>query len=95
MTNSIKSQKSNENIGNDLPVGISQPAIRALAAAEITNLEQFTKISKDELVKLHGVGPKAIRMISEALEEKGLQFAHSDQSDRVSEHTNKKIQRRI
>jgi DNA uptake protein ComE-like DNA-binding protein len=94
MKNSTKNQKSNVSNEFEIPVGIGQPAMRALATADITNLEQFTRISKDELLKLHGVGPKAIRMISEAMEEKGLQFAHSDQSDQVSELANKKIQRR-
>ena len=93
--NPIKNQKLNERIEFEIPAGIGQPAMRALAAADITNLEQFTRISKDELLKLHGVGPKAIRMISEAMEEKGLQFANSDQLDRVSDKANKKIQRRI
>ncbi|MDO9084727.1 MAG: hypothetical protein Q7U53_00860 [Anaerolineaceae bacterium] len=93
-SNSIKHQKSSESIKHEIPTGIGQPAMRALAAVDITNLEQFTRISKDELLKLHGVGPKAIQILSEALEEKGLQFAHPDQSDRVCENANKKIERR-
>lgn len=48
-----------QNIGN--------PARRALADACITRLEQLTKVSEKELLKLHGVGPKANRLLREAL----------------------------
>ncbi|WP_141500025.1 DNA-binding protein [Paenibacillus luteus] len=58
----------------DLPQ-ISQPAIRALSNAGIYRLEQFTAITEAELLKLHGVGPKAVRILNEVLKEKGLSFA--------------------
>ncbi|MHA7965420.1 helix-hairpin-helix domain-containing protein [Paenibacillus sp. CAU 1782] len=60
---------------SDLPV-ISRPAQRALAEAGYLKLEQFTKVSEADVLKLHGVGPKGIRILREALAEKGLAFAN-------------------
>ncbi len=56
----------------DLPRGIDAPATRALHAAGYTRLEQLAGVPERELGQLHGVGPKALRIIREALEERGL-----------------------
>jgi len=58
----------------DLPK-IGAPATRALLAAGYTRLEQLTKVSEAELSRLHGMGPKALRILGEALREKKLSFA--------------------
>lgn len=50
---------------------IGQPATRALAAVGITTLEQVATWSRRELLALHGVGPKAVRILDEALAEAG------------------------
>jgi hypothetical protein len=84
----------NQTQSNDLPAGIGSPAHRALAAAGITRLEQFTSISEEELLKLHGVGPKAVRIIKEALRENGLAFAKAEHSSKISEQANRRIERR-
>jgi DNA uptake protein ComE-like DNA-binding protein len=55
-----------------LPGNIGAPATRALSAAGYTELRQLATVSAAELKKLHGVGPKALRLIQEALEEQGL-----------------------
>ena len=55
---------------------IGAPAQRALTAAGYTRLEQLTEVRSDDLLQLHGVGPKAIRILREALSEKGLSFAN-------------------
>ena len=85
----------NENRNNltlsALPKTIGTPATHALAFVNISHLEQLTKISADELLKLHGVGPKAIRLLKEALELKGLSFSDPDQSVKISEEVNKKM----
>jgi len=60
------------NRGN-FPEGISQPAIRALAAARFDTLEDLAGASESELLKLHGFGPKAAPIISEALKERDLE----------------------
>jgi hypothetical protein len=57
------------------PAGVSQPADRALASAGFTKHDQLTKVSEKELAKLHGMGPKALRLLGEALAAKGLSFA--------------------
>lgn len=43
------------------------PASRALADAGYTTLESVADVPDKELLALHGVGPKAIRMIRAAL----------------------------
>lgn len=60
--------------GTPLPQ-ISGPFNSALQEAGYTHLEQFTSVTAAELLKLHGVGPKGIRMLREALRAKGLSFA--------------------
>ncbi|QTH45734.1 DNA-binding protein [Cohnella sp. LGH] len=61
--------------GHPFPSGMSRPALRALEGAGITTLEQVAGHSKAELLKLHGFGPKSIRLLHPALEEIGLTFA--------------------
>lgn len=61
--------------GSDLPRSIGRPALGALAAAGYVRLEQFTALRASDLLKLHGVGPKAIRLLREALAERGWSFA--------------------
>ena len=54
---------------------ISNPATNALTNAGYYRLEQFTKVTEADILKLHGVGPKGVRILNEALREKGLSFA--------------------
>jgi hypothetical protein len=58
----------------DFP-NIGRPALNALTEAGYTKLSQLTKVSEKELLRLHGVGPKAIRILSEALAAGGNSFA--------------------
>ena len=60
---------------SDLPTGLSKPAQRALAGAGYSRLEQLTHVSEKEILALHGMGPKGIRQLREALAEKGWSFA--------------------
>ncbi|MFB7722185.1 MULTISPECIES: DNA-binding protein [unclassified Nocardia] len=57
-----------------LPRGIGAPATRALTAAGYSRLEQLAGVPEAELLALHGVGPKAIRLLGAALAEQGLAF---------------------
>ncbi|WP_338779842.1 DNA-binding protein [Metabacillus sp. FJAT-52054] len=59
---------------SDFPPKLAKPAQRALAGAGYVRLEQLTEVSEKELLKLHGMGPKAIGQLREALQEKGLLF---------------------
>jgi hypothetical protein len=54
---------------------IGKPALRALVGAGYTRLEQLTQVTEAELLKLHGVGPKAVGILRRALEARGLAFA--------------------
>lgn len=62
---------------SDLPNGLAKPAQRALAGAGYTRLEQLTRLTEDEVLELHGMGPKALDQLRQALAEKGLSFANS------------------
>ena len=53
---------------------IGAPALRALQGAGYTKLEQLVQTSEAELANLHGMGPKAIRILRETLAAKGLRF---------------------
>jgi len=55
-----------------LPRNIGAPATRALTAAGYTELRQLANVPATDLKKLHGVGPKTLRLLQEALEQQGL-----------------------
>jgi hypothetical protein len=55
-----------------LPTSIGAPAQRALVAAGYTELGQLANVPASELAKLHGVGPKALRLLQAALEQQGM-----------------------
>lgn len=57
---------------------IGKPAERALALAGITKLSELTAWTERDLFALHGVGPKAIRILAEALAARGLAFKAPD-----------------
>jgi hypothetical protein len=54
---------------NDELPKIPAPAMRALNAAGYSKLAQLGGVSRAELAKLHGMGPKALGMIEAALKE--------------------------
>jgi hypothetical protein len=55
-----------------LSPGLSRPAVRAFQSAGFQTLDSFAGVSASQLLALHGVGPKAIRTVQEALERRGL-----------------------
>ena len=59
----------------DFPPTIGNPARNALQVAGFSKLKQLSEITEAELSKLHGMGPKALRILRETLEAKGLSFA--------------------
>lgn len=69
----MKHDSVQSELQDDLPK-IGAPATRALAQAGYTQLSQLSAVSADDLLKLHGVGPKAVRILREALAQKGLTF---------------------
>ncbi len=70
----MKEQQNNPG-KSDLPQGLAQPAQRALANAGIQSLAQLSGYSEAEIRKLHGIGPRAINLLNQAMAEKGLAFA--------------------
>jgi hypothetical protein len=59
----------------DLPPGPARPARQALAAAGYVTPEQLTQVTEDDPARMHGVGPKAIAQLRDALAAAGLSFA--------------------
>jgi ERCC4-type nuclease len=55
-------------MNTSLPLSIGRPATNALEAIGISCLEDLCKISEKELAELHGVGPKAIRILKDSLD---------------------------
>lgn len=61
----------------DLPDEIGKTAARELSCNGISSLEQVATHSKKELLSIHGVGPKAIAILEDALAAKGLRYRES------------------
>lgn len=53
---------------------IGKVARRALAANGMTTLDQVALKTEAELLAIHGVGPKAVRILAEALAAQGKSF---------------------
>ena len=53
---------------------VGRPAATALGLAGITSLEKVAEHTEEELLALHGVGPKAVRILREAMAAGGLAF---------------------
>ncbi|HKE50045.1 MAG TPA: DNA-binding protein [Actinomycetes bacterium] len=60
---------------DDLPPNLPSPARRALDQAGYRRLDQLTAVTQAELGKLHGMGPKALGQLRDALHRRGLSFA--------------------
>ncbi len=58
----------------DLPNEIGKTAARELSLNGITSLEKVARHSREELLAIHGVGPKAIRLLEGALAAEGLGY---------------------
>jgi hypothetical protein len=66
--------KQRDQQESGLPIGLAQPARRALAAAGIQRLEQLTRLREAEVKQLHGIGQNAFGQLRQALEGRGLSF---------------------
>lgn len=60
---------------SNFPKKLSAPALRALNNAKIYNLKQLTAYTQQELLQLHGMGPKGVRELKKALRAVDLKFA--------------------
>lgn len=59
----------------EYPPAIGNVARRGLAVNGFTRYEQLTTVTREELLAIHGVGPKAVRILDEELAARGLAFA--------------------
>lgn len=57
----------------DLPA-IGRPATQALAQIGVRNVAQLADYTEQEILALHGVGPKAIRILRPVMAERGVSF---------------------
>ena len=67
--------ETGQGVRGDLPATIGRPATQALHGAGYTHLAQLMAVATSDLLALHGVGPKAIRLLREALAAQGQSFA--------------------
>ncbi|TKK85273.1 DNA-binding protein [Herbidospora galbida] len=61
---------------------IGRPAERALAEAGCRTLEDVTRFTAKELLALHGMGPRGVRILTEVLDAHGLSFRDPDKIER-------------
>jgi hypothetical protein len=59
---------------SQLTPAAGKPARRALAVHGYTTYEDLTRATAAELLRIHGVGPKAIRLLGEELAARGLTY---------------------
>ncbi len=57
---------------------LGAPARRALEREGITSLQMVSKLSKNEILELHGMGPSTIPKLERALKVKGLSFVKNN-----------------
>ncbi len=74
-------EESSDEPEGDLPGVLARPAQRALAGAGYSRLEQFTRVSEAEILRLHGMGPKALDQLRRALAARGKSFADGQGSE--------------
>ena len=80
-------QPSDGQQSDDLPAGLSAPARRALAGAGVTRLEDVAAFTETELMKLHGMGPKALQTLRRALAAKGMVISKSANARRLDKES--------
>ena len=59
----------------EFPPSMGRVSRRQLALHGYTRFDQLTDVSPGELLELHGVGPKAVRILEEEMAARGLSFA--------------------
>ncbi len=66
--------KSPEPGRTPIPHGIAATARRSLAHAGVETLEQLAELGGRRLAGLHGVCPRTLAQLEDAMEERGLSF---------------------
>ncbi|WP_137846276.1 hypothetical protein [Microbacterium sp. 2FI] len=60
---------------SEFPVSLGKVARRELAVHGITRFDQLAAFTASDLLQIHGVGPKAVRILAEELAARGLHWA--------------------
>ncbi|MEW6153059.1 MAG: helix-hairpin-helix domain-containing protein [Actinomycetota bacterium] len=63
-----------ESFSAEFPPAVGRPANAALVHLGITTVEQLADLTEDEVLAIHGVGPKAVRALAAELAKRGLAF---------------------
>jgi hypothetical protein len=61
-------------VPTEYPQRLGRTARRELALNGYTRYDQLTRVAPAELLAIHGVGPKAVRILGEELAARGLAF---------------------
>jgi len=56
----------------EIPVAVGRTALAALGDLGVSRLEQLAEFSAKDLLAVHGIGPKAVRILAEEMAEHGL-----------------------
>jgi hypothetical protein len=64
-----------DEFGTEFPHGIGRVAKRELAHNGFARYEHLTGVSRRTLLAIHGIGPKAVRILGEELARRGQAFA--------------------
>jgi hypothetical protein len=64
-----------EEFGTEFPRTIGRVASRELAAHGFTRYEHLVGVAARDLLAIHGIGPKSIRILREELAGRGLAFS--------------------
>lgn len=62
------------SFSSEFPAAMGRPANAALVNLGITTLQQVASMTERELLDVHGVGPKAVRILREELATRNLTF---------------------
>lgn len=68
----LASDAQTDSIRANFPDGIPRPALRALYSAGLMSLADLTRISEEQLSALHGMGPRSVRILKQAMESGNL-----------------------
>ena len=61
-------------VPTEYPTALGRTARRELALHGYTRYDQLTSVTAKELLAIHGVGPKAVRILTGELERRGMSF---------------------
>ncbi|MET0842426.1 MAG: hypothetical protein ABWY23_01150 [Mycetocola sp.] len=62
-------------VPTEFPREIGRTARRELAVHGYTRFDQLSAVTSSQLLQIHGVGPKAVRILTEQMAARGLTFA--------------------